>query len=147
MFTVTLPSSVEPPPLSDRPVSRTKPITQRLRVLIVEDNVDAAESLRMLLKHCGCEVQVAHTGPDGVRAAVEMEPDLVLCDIGLPGLDGYGVAKQLRQAFSVGKPVLVELTGYGEEDDKRRTAEAGFDRHYTKPVDPAVIQSLLSTGA
>jgi PAS domain S-box-containing protein len=147
LFTVILPSSLEPPPLRDRPMDRTPASARRMRVLVVEDNVDAAESLRMLLKHFGCEVRVAHTGPDGVRTAMEMEPDLVVCDIGLPGLDGYGVAKSLRQTFNAGKPVLVALTGYGDEDDKLRAAEAGFDRHYTKPVDPAVLRALLSSGA
>ena len=85
-------------------------------MLIVEDNRDAADSLQMLLELSGCEVRVAYTGPDGVAAAMEMVPDLVICDIGLPGISGYEVARRIRAAFRGGKPVLVALTGYGEEE-------------------------------
>lgn len=144
LFTVCLPTTPEPPALAELPVEQPITAAGRLRVLVVEDNRDAAESLRLLLHLCGCEVRLAYTGPDGVQAAIEMKPNLILCDIGLPGLDGYGVAQKLRGAFpGSDQPVLIALTGYGEEDDRRRAAEAGFDRHYTKPVDPAIIQALL----
>jgi two-component system CheB/CheR fusion protein len=113
------------------------------RVLIVEDNQDTAESLRMLLEVHGHEVAVATTGPAGVRAALDWRPDVVLCDIGLPGLDGYGVARELRRNPATAGLLLVAVTGYGREEDRLRSREAGFDHHLTKPVDPAELQPLL----
>lgn len=123
------------------PSNETK---SRKRVLIVEDNQDAALSLRILLELSGCEVRVAHTGPDGINAAKAMHPNLVLCDIGLPGMNGYEVAKKLREEEPSEELVLVAMTGYGEEEDRRLAAEAGFDSHLTKPVDPELIERLLA---
>jgi CheY-like chemotaxis protein len=146
-FTVTLPAAAEPAdPPADAPPSEAG-AGRRLRVLIVEDNRDAADSLRMFLELTGSEVVVAHTGPDGVELARRAAPDLVLCDIGLPGLDGYEVARRIRDEAAGSRPVLVALTGYGGEDDRRRAREAGFDHHFTKPADPAVIERLLGSVA
>lgn len=143
VFTVTLPVYAEPPALSDRPVT-PRPAATRLRVLVVEDNRDAADSLRMLLEAYGYLVDVAYTGPDGLRAAERHPPEVVICDIGLPGLDGYGVAAALRRNPTTAAARLIALTGYGQEEDKRRAKEAGFDEHLTKPADPAALESLLT---
>lgn len=115
-----------------------------LRVVIVEDNLAAADSMRRLLDLCGYEVRVAHTGPDGVREAQEWLPDFVLCDIGLPGLDGYGVAAALRQHPAASKAHLIAITAYGSEESRRRSYEVGFERHLTKPVDPDALLGLLA---
>jgi CheY-like chemotaxis protein len=115
-------------------------------VLVIEDLADAAESLRMLLRLSGHEVEVAHTGEAGVAAARQGRPDVVLCDIGLPGdLDGYGVARALRADPEQAGVTLLALSGYGQEEDQRRAREAGFDRHLTKPVDPQALVQLLAT--
>ena len=94
----------------------------------------------------GYEVTVAYSGPDGVRAAEESHPEVVICDIGLPGLDGYGVAAALRGNPATAAARLIALTGYGREEDRQRAREAGFDEHLTKPADPAVLQALISGG-
>jgi CheY-like chemotaxis protein len=97
----------------------------------------------MLLELLGHTVAVAYTGPDGVRLAREWRPDVVLCDIGLPGLDGYGVAGALRHDPATAGARLIAVTGYGQDEDRRRTREAGFDHHLTKPVDPVALGPLL----
>jgi two-component system CheB/CheR fusion protein len=114
------------------------------RVLIVEDNSDIADSLRLLLQVFGHEVWVARTGPDGVRQARARRPDVVLCDIGLPGLDGFGVAAALRRDPATAGARLVAITGYGSEQVRLRCREVGFDRYFTKPVDPDVLLKLLA---
>ena len=116
------------------------------RILIVEDNPDSADSLRMLLQFFGHEVWVARTGPDGVGQARACRPDVVLCDIGLPGLDGFGVAAALRQDPTTAGARLVAITGYGSEQVRLRCREVGFDRYFTKPVDPDVLLKLLAAG-
>ncbi|HYG63832.1 MAG TPA: response regulator, partial [Thermoanaerobaculia bacterium] len=116
-----------------------------LRVLVVEDNRDAAETLGDLLRIFGHEVELAHTGPDGIEAARGFHPEVVLCDIGLPGMDGYAVAEQLRSDPDTTRCRLVALTGYGRDSDRRRAEEAGFDLHLVKPVEPEQLQRLLET--
>ena len=144
-FTLTLPREAEPPALSPTPAPPAPPAPagRRLRVLVVEDHRDAADSLCMLLRHFGYEVTVAYTGPDGVKAAEAQRPEVVLCDIGLPGMDGYRVAQALRASPATASAKLVALTGYGQEEDRRRAREAGFDEHLTKPADPMTIQRIL----
>jgi CheY-like chemotaxis protein len=128
--------------------SATRTPRRSLRILVIEDNLDAAESLRMLLQLYGHQVEVAHTGAAGAEAARHFAPDLILCDIGLPGgKDGYAVARALRAGPGKGKAYLVAVTGYGQEEDQRQAFEAGFDRHLTKPVDPAVILQVLDAVA
>src|SRR3954453_6557913 len=105
------------------PEAGEKPGGRRVRALVIEDNKDAAESLHLLLKQLGCEAAVAHTGPDGVQAAHTSPPDIVFCDIGLPGLDGYEVARRLRAETWGLRVVLVAVTGFGREEDRRK-AEA-----------------------
>lgn len=115
-----------------------------LRVLVIEDNVDAAESLCILLQLNGHTTEKAHSGPAGVKAAQAFLPDAVLCDLGLPGLDGYDVARSLRAEPRFKEVYLVALTGYGQEEDQRRTREAGFDLHLVKPVDHAALEMALA---
>jgi PAS domain S-box-containing protein len=142
-FTVRLPLKDEPHALAENPATPLTPAAESLRILIVEDNRDAAESLRLLLELLGHRVAVAYNGPEGVRRAREWRPDVVLCDIGLPGLDGYAVAGELRHDPATAGARLIAITGYGQEEDRRRTRQAGFDHHLTKPVDPAILQPLL----
>ena len=115
-------------------------------MLIVEDNRDAAEVLRELLELSGYTVEVAHTGLSGVEAAQEFHPDVVLCDLGLPGMDGYQVAAALRQNPATANVRLIALSGYGLEEDLRRSVEAGFNLHLTKPVDFTELERLLAAG-
>ncbi len=114
------------------------------RILVVDDNVDTAQSMALLLRLKGHQVEVAHDGPAALEAARSFEPEVVLLDIGLPGLDGYEVAKRLREEARLAKALLVALTGYGQEEDRRRARYAGFDHHFTKPVDPTVLYKLIS---
>jgi len=114
-----------------------------LHVLVVEDNLDTAGSLRLLLEACGHRVSVVHRGADALRMAGEAAPDVVLCDIGLPDIDGYAVARQLRDAAGDAPPRLVALTGYGSEEDRAHASQAGFHAHLVKPVEPAQLLAAL----
>ena len=105
------------------------------RILVVEDNPDTAESLRVLLADCGYQVMVAHTGQQGVETARKLRPHIVLCDIGLPDGDGYAVASVLRQTSDTIHARLIAVTGYGEAQHRRRALAAGFDQHLVKPID------------
>jgi len=116
------------------------------RVLVVDDNVDSAVSLADLLRLKGHEVEVAHDGPAALKKANSFQPQVVLLDIGLPGLDGYQVASRLRRRRRTARALLVALTGYGQEEDQRLAREAGFDHHLIKPVDPKTIYDLLAQG-
>jgi CheY-like chemotaxis protein len=117
---------------------------RRLRVIVIEDNRATADSLRELLDLSGHEVRVAYDGHDGVRAAREWPPEVVLCDIGLPGLDGYGVAAALRAHPGTARARLIAITAYGSDEARRRSREVGFERHFVKPVDPIVLLDLLA---
>jgi CheY-like chemotaxis protein len=116
----------------------------RHHVLVVDDNVDTAETLAMLLQGWGHEVHLAHDGPGAIRAAQAYQPDTVLLDIRLPGMDGYQVAERLRTQAGLEKARLVGITGYESEQDRRRSQEAGLERLLTKPVDPAMLEGMLS---
>ena len=105
------------------------------RVLVVDDNADAADSLAMLLEALGKEVHVAYDGEEAVDKALALSPEIVLLDIGLPKMHGYDVAKRIRSEKG-DDVVLVAVTGWGHEEDRRRSSEAGFNYHFTKPVDP-----------
>jgi CheY-like chemotaxis protein len=111
------------------------------RVLVVDDNVDGAESLAVLLRLGGHEVRVCHDGPASLMIVDEFRPEMVFLDIGLPGLDGYEVAWRLRARPE--RIALIALTGYGQEEDVRRSRQAGFDRHLVKPADPASLAALF----
>ena len=118
------------------------PKPARARVLVVDDSVDSAETLGELLKIWGHDVRLAHDGPGAVEAARDYRPDVILLDIGLPGMDGFAVARQLRTE-GLQTRLLVALTGYGEQTDKRRSQEAGFHHHMVKPVHPDALQKLI----
>src|SRR5262249_21899019 len=133
-FVLRLPARPEPAALS-RPPAAAARAPRRLRILVVEDNRDAAESLRILLALQGHGVTVAAPGPAGVRAARDVHPAVTLGDIGLPGMDGYSVAGALRRNPETAGARMIAVTGYGAEGDRRRSREAGFDLHLTKPVD------------
>lgn len=113
------------------------------RILIIEDLRDTADTLRRLLEILGYEVAVAYTGPEGVQRALEWLPDVVLSDLGLPGLDGFGVAAALRRNPVMARVRLIAITGYGSPEARKRSREAGFDEHLVKPVDLALLRSVL----
>jgi CheY-like chemotaxis protein len=117
---------------------------RELRILVVEDNLDTAESLRRLLALCGCQVVVAHTSQEGLDAASWLQPHIVLCDIGLPDSDGYVVGSVLRQRTGTTSARLIAVTAHGEPRDRLRALAAGFDQHLIKPVDPKVLLSELA---
>ena len=114
-----------------------------LHVLVAEDEPDTARSYAMLLGLHGHAAHVAHSGPDALHLAEQHAPDVALLDIGLPGLSGYEVAKQLRARSGERRPLLVAITGYGADEDRRRCGEAGFDLYWVKPADPQALLRLL----
>jgi signal transduction histidine kinase/CheY-like chemotaxis protein len=136
-----IPTPAEPPALeSPPPVS---PAATPLQVLVVEDNKDAADTLAQLLQLWGHRVRTTPDGLAGLAAARQARPEVVLLDIGLPGMDGYAVARQLRQEF--GHEIrLVAMTGYGQDEDRQRAWEAGFNAHLVKPADPEALLALLT---
>ena len=113
------------------------------RVLVVDDNIDAAVTLGHLLRSLGHEVQVVHDGATALKAADELRPDVVLLDIGMPGMDGYEVARRLRTAHKDRRFRIVAITGWGQDADRQRAKEAGFDVHLVKPVDPSLLVRML----
>jgi len=117
------------------------------RVLVVDDNADSAESLSLLLELMGHTVCTAHDGEQALAEAEGFRPDLVLMDIGMPRMDGYEAARRLRQQDWAHSVVLVALTGWGQDEDRRRSEAAGFDHHLIKPVDPAALETLLTQPA
>jgi two-component system, OmpR family, response regulator len=115
-----------------------------MRVLVVEDNRNAAQSLAVVLRLYGHDVEVADDGPSGLAAAQANPPDVVFLDIGLPGgMDGWEVARQLRQMTFVRRPSVIAVTGYGNDRDRKRSYEAGVDMHFTKPAEPKRLKSIL----
>lgn len=113
------------------------------RVLIVDDNVDSANSIAMLLSHSGHEVHVAHDGLGALAMARQVRPEFVFLDLGLPGLDGFEVARALRREPGLEALRIIAVTGYGQESDREKAREAGIDQHLVKPADPAFLESLL----
>jgi PAS domain S-box-containing protein len=146
-FAVRLPAVVAVAGAHDRDKAATSsPNDDRgegTRVLLVEDNLDAADSLSALLEVMGHRVRVAHDGPRALEIARTRRPDLMLVDIGLPGMDGYEVARAVRREPRLREVVLVALTGYGREEDRERALAAGFDRHLVKPVEPGTLRELV----
>ena len=143
-FVVQLPlagAPAAPEPEPPQPASRP-----RRRVLVVEDNLDEAESLREALELDGHEVVLAHDGREGLAKALECRPDAVLCDIGLPGMDGYELARAIRDEPTLDQTLLIAVTGYALPDDLRRAAEAGFAEHLAKPPSLERLGGLLSSG-
>jgi CheY-like chemotaxis protein len=142
-FTLRLPSAELPAATGAKPDSARTPTGTRLRILVVDDNHDTADSLQMLLHVMQHEIRTAYDGLEAVRSAQAFEPDVVFLDIGLPKMSGYEVAQTLRRQQGERRPTLIAISGWGQEADRKRSQEAGFDRHLVKPVDPAEIFSLL----
>jgi CheY-like chemotaxis protein/nitrogen-specific signal transduction histidine kinase len=138
---VELPQVPEP---AAGPGASPPPDPSPRRILIVEDSRDSRDMLRYLLERAGHEVHEAGDGPSGVEAILAVRPDIALVDVGLPGLDGYEVARRVRADATGGTVRLVALTGYGLPDDHRRSREAGFDSHLVKPVDPARLAAAIA---
>jgi CheY-like chemotaxis protein len=126
-----------------RSPSAERPVIRR-RVLVVDDNVDAAESLAILLKMSGHETSLAYDGESAIETAEAFRPDVVLLDIGLPRLSGHDVARRIREQPWGRKMVLVALTGWGQDKDRRESREAGFDHHLVKPVEVAALRDLFA---
>jgi len=149
IFTVRLPLGVaeEAPAKGSGGDLPGKGAAGGLKVLVVDDNIDGAESLAELLQLSGHTTEVAHTGPSALVAARAFEPDVVFLDIGLPGMTGYEVAQRLRTEEGFGRLVLVALTGWGTDEDRRQAREAGFDYHLTKPVDLQEVQRIVEAVA
>ncbi len=143
-FSVRMPLAPDAPviPLSSNSIRAARGKSRR--VLVVDDNADAAESLSELLALSGHKTETAQSGPEALSAAARFRPELVFLDIGLPGMNGYEVARTLRADPGSTKAVLVALTGWGSEEDRRRSAEAGFDFHLTKPVETGQLEGLLA---
>lgn len=144
VFTVRLPA-IAVPSEAHGVVAPGTPPSARRRVLVIEDNQDSREMMRLLLEMSGHEVHVAADGPSGVEAATRLQPDVVLVDVGLPGIDGHEVARRIRSAPGGERAVLLALTGYGQQEDRKKALAAGFDDHLVKPVDPARLCTVLAT--
>src|SRR5262249_30027391 len=123
-----------------------EPACGRTLVLVVEDNADGAESLRLLFRYSGYDVRVASNGLEGVQIAFARLPDVVVCDLGLPGLDGYGVAKALRGHAETAGSWFIALTGYGDDSSRKKALECGFDVFLTKPADPEELLRVVEQG-
>src|SRR6185503_16924567 len=145
-FTVRLPLALSPTarttPTQEQSAATSRALSKR-RILIVDDNRDGAESLAMLLNFMGSDVRVALSGPAALEIMTSYKPNVVLLDIGMPGMDGYEVANQVRQHPQLKDVTLIALTGWSQEEDRRRCRKAGFDHHMIKPVDFDALQALL----
>jgi len=124
--------------------ARAAPFKPR-RILVTDDNKDAAFTLASLLGMMGHEVRIAHDGAEAIAAAASFRPDMIFLDIGMPHMDGYEACRRIRLLAQEPVPVIVALTGWGQADDKRKAQEAGFDHHFTKPVDPARLEELVGS--
>jgi CheY-like chemotaxis protein len=144
-FIVRLPVARQTSGPSVAATSTSSPPAISRRILVVDDNVDSARTLGMLLKFLGADVHVVNDGASALAAVEKYRPDIVLLDIGMPGMDGFEVARRLRAREDLHTLTLIALTGWGQEDDRRRTREAGFDHHLVKPADITALQSLLVT--
>ena len=142
-FIVRLPALSPAEPIAR--IETAKQIAQTSRLLVVDDNIDSADMLVMLLQMLGHEAQAAYSGQTALETAVKYQPEFVLLDIGLPDMNGYEVAQRLRQRPQTKDVRLIAMTGYGQDSDRQRSKEAGFDRHLVKPVDPQKLQELLTT--
>ena len=146
-FIVRLPILIESSHTPRTPhVFDEKTISTKCRILVVDDNRDAATTLGMLLKISGNEVRIAHDGQEALGMAEEFHPEVILLDIGMPVLNGYGACRAIRE-LPWGKEVLIiALTGWGQDDDRKKSQEAGFDGHLVKPVDHGELMKLLAKG-
>lgn len=142
--------SVQLPILEEEPETAAKPkevalVNHKYRVLIIDDNKAAAHMLSLVVKMLGNEVQTANDGKEGVDVAAEFRPDVILMDIGMPKMNGYEAARHIRQKSWGKEMFLVALTGWGQDEDKKRTRDAGFNHHLTKPAEPSELQKLFAS--
>jgi signal transduction histidine kinase/DNA-binding response OmpR family regulator len=144
-FVVHLPTLVEEPQPSANGAAKPSAPQRRSRVLVVDDNADAARSLAMLLEVSGQDVRICYDGPSALAESETFQPEVILLDIGLPSMDGFEVARRLRERSDLPRPLLVALTGYGQAEDLRRSREAGFDHHLVKPADPETLTALFAS--
>jgi len=144
-FEISLPA-VQPAATAANAADESVLGTQKHTILVVEDNADIRDTLELMLRQWGHEVHFAETGPEGVKSALSIHPSIALIDIGLPELDGYEVARSIRSGTAdwPNSIRLVAMTGYGQDSDKLRAKDAGFDSHLLKPVDPSVLETMLS---
>jgi CheY-like chemotaxis protein len=147
VFRVVLPCISQVPQVEGAAVkdSLSASVPGGRRVLVVDDNIDAAESIAVFLRLEGHEVRTVSDGPQAVAIAQVFAPQVAVVDIGLPGMNGYEVARRLRQKGTEGPSLLIALTGYGQKEDRARSVEAGFHHHFVKPADPRSIQSAIAT--
>jgi CheY-like chemotaxis protein len=149
-FTLAVPSGVPDPAVEHTPQTQAEEPTATpcarpgLSVVVVEDNEDAADMMSVWLEQFGHDVRIARTGPEGVALILEAHPDVVLCDLGLPGMDGVDVCRHVVHGMPA-PPVMVALTGWGMEEDRSRTEEAGFRHHLVKPVEPETLRTVLES--
>jgi CheY-like chemotaxis protein len=144
-FEVRLPLTQQPPPPArPEPSSPPASVEALRRVVVADDNHDGADSLAMMLRTFGCEVRTAYDGAGAIDAFDAMRPDVVLLDLGMPGVDGFEAAREIRRRPGGAGALLVAMTGWGQDADRQRTREAGFDAHLVKPVDPVTLRALVS---
>jgi CheY-like chemotaxis protein len=145
-FLVKLPLALraETPAAIDAPQASSGQPLEHRRVLVVDDNHDAADSLGMLLEFLGAEVKIVHDGRAALEAMNAFLPSAVLLDLGMPGMNGLEVARRMREDPRFSKTTLVAVTGWGQREDRRRTHEAGFDYHLVKPADLGALQAILN---
>jgi CheY-like chemotaxis protein len=148
-FTVRLPAlpAEEAKPAPARVTGPRPAAAQVDRALVIDDNFDVAESMTWMLEGLAREIKMAHSGAAGLEAAPGFRPDVILCDIGMPGMDGYETCRHLRRLPGMEKVVIAAVSGYGNEDDRRKSKEAGFDRHLVKPIGRATLEELLRSAA
>ena len=143
-FSIWLPAAAAPVAARGSSEAKTTTDGAGLRILLVDDNIDTAEGLARLLRRSGHQITLAHDGPEALRQADAISPDAVLLDIGLPGMDGFEVADRLRRGPHCSNLLIIAISGYAQEDDRRRGRDAGFDHHLAKPVDLDELGKLLS---
>jgi PAS domain S-box-containing protein len=146
-FVIRLPALLQAAPPDAEPARAAGSTGRSLRILVVDDSADTAETMGTLLEMAGHTIQLAHSGPAALEAAAASPPDVVILDIGLPGLDGFQVAQRLRENPAMKDVTLIAASGYGQEEDLRRSREAGIDRHLVKPIDLRELQDLLAAVA
>ncbi len=147
-FTVRLPALPdEAEPRSAAPSVPRPAAVQVDRALVVDDVPDIAESFSWMLEGLAREIKAAHSGAAAIEQALAWRPNLILCDLGMPGMDGYETCRQLRRLPGVEKAVIAAISGYGSKEFQRKAQEECFDRHLTKPIDRAVLQELVRIAA
>jgi CheY-like chemotaxis protein len=146
-FVVRLPVLAGPPKATREPEKSPNARASARRILVVDDNRDAAKSLAMLLKQMGHQIETAHDGLEAVEKAATFDADVILLDIGMPRLNGYEAARRIRDEQPDSGVMLVALTGWGQDDDRRKSEEAGFNAHLVKPVNVQALVRLLAESA